>query len=271
MQRTFPMLSRTILALLSLVFLVACAPTAKDAGLKDAIKEHPEIVLDALGERKAELFALVMEGQHDFQDGQRQARQDAEFKKPLSPAIDPARAMRGPADAATTVVVYSDFLCPYCARGAVTLGEFAARHPDSVRIVFKHYATDELAKQAALVYEALAIQDPKMAFAFHDAAFAAQNEIEQGGEPVLYALAIKLGANVSQLKRDLKRADLAKRIDDDTAEARSFGFDATPTFVINGVSVRGAAPLDEFEDVLRRVSRPGGQEAPCAACDKKNS
>ena len=77
------------------------------------------------------------------------------------------------------------------------------------------------------------------------------------------------GANVGQLKRDLKKPELAKRIDDDTAEARSFGFDATPTFVINGVSVRGAAPLDEFEDVLRRVSRSGGQEAPCAACDKK--
>jgi protein-disulfide isomerase len=265
------MLSRTMLALLPLVLLVACAPAAKDSGVKDAIKEHPEIVLDALGEHKAELFALVMEGQHDFQNGQRQARQEAELKKPLSPAIDPARAMRGPADAASTVVVYSDFLCPYCARGAVTLGEFAARHPDSVRILFKHYATDELAKQAALIYEALAAQDPKLAFAFHDAAFAAQTDIEQGGEPVLYVLAVKLGANIGQLKRDLKRADLAKRIEDDTAEARAFGFDATPTFVINGVSIRGAAPLDEFEDVLRRVARPGGQEAPCAACDKKKS
>ena len=265
------MLSRIIPALLSLTLLAACAPATSGNGVKDTLKDHPEIVLDALGERKAELFALVMEGQHDFQDSQRQARQEAEVKKPLSPAIDPARAMRGPADATTTVVVYSDFLCPYCARGAVTLGEFAARHPDSVRILFKHYATDELAKQAALVYEALAAQDPKMAFAFHDAVFAAQTEVEQGGEPVLYALAIKLGANVSQLKRDLKRAELAKRIEDDTAEARAFGFDATPTFVINGVSVRGAAPLDEFEDVLRRVARPGGQEAPCAACDKKKS
>lgn len=263
------MLLRTILALLPLVALVACAPASSGNGVKDAIKEHPEIVLDALGERKAELFALVMEGQQDFQDTQRQARQQAEFKKPLTPVIDPARAMRGPADAPVTVVVYSDFLCPYCARGAVTLKEFAERHPDSVRVLFKHYATEELAKQAALIFEALAAQDPKLAFAFHDAVFAAQAEVEQGGEPVLYALAVKLGANVGQLKRDLKRPELAKRIEDDTAEARSFGFDATPTFVVNGVSVRGAAPLDEFEDVLRRVSRSGGQEAPCAACDKK--
>ena len=263
------MLLRTILALLPLVALVACAPASSGNGVKDALKEHPDIVLDALGERKAELFALVMQGQQSYQDSQRQAKQEAEFKTPLAPVIDPARALRGPADATVTVVVYSDFLCPYCAKGALTLKDFAARHPASVRVLFKHYATDELAKQAALVFEALAVQDPKLAFAFHDAIFAAQAEIEQGGEPMLYALAVKLGANVGQLKRDLKKPELAKRIDDDTAEARSFGFDATPTFVINGVSVRGAAPLDEFEDVLRRVSRSGGQEAPCAACDKK--
>ena len=265
------MVSRTVLALLSLALLAACAPASSGNGVKDAIKEHPEIVLDALGERKVELFALVMEGQQDFQAGQRQARQDAEFNKPLAPVIDPSRAMRGPADATTTVVVYSDFLCPYCAKGAVTLKEFAERHPDSVRVLFKHYTTDELARQAALIYEALAAQDPKLAFAFHDAVFASQADVEGGGEAVLYALAVKLGANVTHLKRDLNRPELAKRIDDDTAEARAFGFDATPTFVINGVSVRGAASLDEFEDVLRRVARSGGQEAPCAACDKKKS
>jgi len=260
---------RIVPALLAIVLLSACAPAASDKAVKQAIQEHPEVVLDALGQRKADLFALVMAGQHDFQDSQRQARQEEEFKKPLQPAMDPARALRGPADAAVTVVVYSDFLCPYCARGAETLKEFMARHPDSVRVLFKHYATDELSRQAALVYEGLAAQDPRLAFAFHDAVFAAQQEIEQAGEPALYALAVKLGAGVPRLKRDLKDPALAKRIDDDVAEARSFGIDGTPTFLIDGVSVRGAAPLGEFEDVLRRVARPGGQEAPCAACDKK--
>ena len=167
------------------------------------------------------------------------------------------------------MVVYSDFLCPYCARGAATLKEFTDHHPDSVRVLFKHYATDELSRQAAQLYEALALQDPKLAFAFHDAIFASQREIEQAGEPALYALAVKLGADVSRLKRDLKNPALAKRIDDDVAEARSFGIEGTPTFLVAGVSVRGAAPLADFEDVLRRVGRTGGEEAPCATCNKK--
>ena len=143
-----------------------------------------------------------------------------------------------------------------------------ARHPDSVRVLFKHFALDDLSREAALVYEALAMQNPKLAFAFHDALFAAQQEVSLAGEPAVLALAVKLGANVGKLKRDMKKPELAARIDADVAEARAFGIDGTPTFLINGVSVHGAAPLEEFEDVLRKVSPAGGQEAPCDTCDK---
>ncbi len=261
--------SRLLLAVAAALILSACAPASSDKAVREALREHPEMVVDALSQRKPELFALVVQGQQEAQDAARQAKQAEELKKPLAPAVDPQRAMRGPAGAETLVVVYSDFLCPYCAQGAKTLKEFMGRHPDSVRVLFKHYATDDLSRQAALVYEALAIQDPKLAFAFHDAVFEAQREIEQAGEPALYALAIKLGADVARLKKDLKNPALAKRIDDDVAEARAFGIEGTPTFIINGVSVRGAAPIGEFEDVLRQVSRGGGQEAPCDTCNKK--
>lgn len=261
---------RLALVLVVALLLAACAPSS-DTALRNTLQEHPDIVLDALATRKANLYALVVAGQQEQQTAADQAKQSEELAKPLKPVIDPDRAMRGPATAPTTIVVYSDFLCPYCARGAKELKAFEDRHPDSVRVLFKHYATDDLSRQAALVYEALARQDPKLAFAFHDAIFASQQEIEQAGEPAIYALAIKLGANVSQLKRDLKDPALAKRIADDVAEARSFGIEGTPTFLINGVSLRGAAPVGEFENILRQVSPQGGQEAPCAVCDKEKA
>ncbi len=261
------MIPRIALVLLAALAMAACAPTTSENALRETLKEHPDMVLDALSQRKAELFGLVVEGQREYQDSQRQARQAEELQKPLAPAMDPDRVMRGPATAPVTVVVYSDFLCPYCAKGAATLKEFMARHPDTVRVLFKHYATDDLSRQAALVYEALGRQNPQLAFAFHDAMFAAQKDIEQAGEPALYALAVKVGANVPKLKRDLKDPALAQRIDADVAEAQAFGIEGTPTFLVNGVSVRGAAPLEEFEDVLRQVGKTSG-EAPCATCDK---
>jgi len=261
---------RIALALVAiLLFLSPCAPASSDKALRQNLREHPDMVLDALAERKGELFALVVAGQQANQDAQRQAKQAEELQKPLSPAVDPDRILRGPASAPTMVVVYSDFLCPYCAQGAKTLKEFMARHPDSVKVLYKHYATDDLSRQAAEIYEALAAQNPQLAFAYYDAVFEAQRDIEQAGEPALYALAVKLGADVPRLKKDLRNPKFAKRVDEDVAEARSFGIEGTPTFIVNGVSVRGAAPLDEFEDVLRQVSRRGGEEAPCDTCNKK--
>lgn len=261
------MITRIVLALLAALTLTACAASS-DKAVRQAVQEHPEIVLDSLAQHKPELFALVIAGQQEYQQAQRQTRQAEETRKPLAPVIDPDRAMRGNAAAPVTVVVYSDFLCPYCAKGAVILKEFMERHPDSVRVLFKHYAVDDVSRLCAMVYEALAMQDPKLAFAFHDAAFAAQKELSLAGEPAVYALAVKLGANVAKLKRDLRKPVIAERVDADVAEARSFGIDGTPTFLVNGVSIHGAAPLAEFEEVLRKVGTASG-EAPCDTCDKK--
>lgn len=264
------MFVRTVLGMLAALALFACSPAASDTTVRQALADHPDMVLEALAKQKQNLYAMVLAGQQESQQAARQAQMAEELKKPLSPVIDPDRAMRGPKNAPVTVVVYSDFLCPHCAQGSVTLKEFMARHPDTVRALFKHYATDDLSREAALLYEALAVQNPELAFAFHDAVFENQHEIEQAGAPALYALAVKLDADIPRLKRDLKNPALAKRIDDDVAEARAYGIEGTPTFLLNGVSLRGAVPIEDFESVLRQVvPHKGGEEAPCDTCNKK--
>ena len=41
-----------------------------------------------------------------------------------------------------------------------------------------------------------------------------------------------------------------KRISTDTEEARKFDFSGTPGFIINGISLRGAYPIDEFKKII---------------------
>ena len=53
--------------------------------------------------------------------------------------------------------------------------------------------------------------------------------------------------------------DLADRVAADTKEARDFGFEGTPVFLINGAPVRGAVPvevLEEFVDVAAKAGQP---------------
>lgn len=45
---------------------------------------------------------------------------------------------QGPADAKVTVEVWSDFQCPYCAKGSTRLQQLREKYGDRIRIVFRH-------------------------------------------------------------------------------------------------------------------------------------
>ena len=56
-------------------------------------------------------------------------------------------------------------------------------------------------------------------------------------------VAILLGAMPPALQRD-------------TAEAEGFGFQGTPAFIINGVSIVGALPFSEFREIIEQKLHP---------------
>jgi predicted DsbA family dithiol-disulfide isomerase len=70
-------------------------------------------------------------------------------------------------------------------------------------------------------------------------------------------LALSLGADAARLDADVKRPELEERVKKDTEEARGFKFRGTPTFVVGGVSIRGAAPVEVFEDAVNQAQGSG--------------
>ena len=69
-------------------------------------------------------------------------------------------ALLGPADAPVTVVMFSDFECPFCQRGHDTVLELERRYAGKVRVVYKAYPLDMhshalLAAMAARPYAAV--------------------------------------------------------------------------------------------------------------------
>jgi len=161
-------------------------------------------------------------------------------------------ATRGPADALVTVVVFTDYQCPYCQRADATLNELVRRHPHDVRLVFKHLplAFHQSARPAARLAEAVRRKGGDAAF------FAVSHD--------LFALSPKLGA--SALKDlagrhglDTKTATVAlsgddqqleQRIDRDLQLADDVEAAGTPHIFINGKRIAGARPLEHFEAVL---------------------
>ncbi|NDY57725.1 thioredoxin domain-containing protein [Desulfovibrio sulfodismutans] len=267
---------RVIVALLVIFgFSVVPARGAQnvEAEMRTLLKEHPEILLEALRKEKAQLLGILEEAAQERQQAEEKRRIEEEMKNPLKPVLDPGRLSLGKADAPVVVVEYSDFFCHYCAAGAGIMKELIKTRPEAVKVVFKHFAAAPVSRQAALIFEALGLQKPELAWAFHDAVFANQEKLAEGGEAALRELAVSLGADAARLDADMKRPELDERLKKDVEEARAFKFRGTPTYVVGGMSIRGAAPLPVFEEAVDKAvqnaksgaAAPGGKEAKVAA------
>ena len=239
--------------------LLSCAPNAKQ--LKEAIEKDPSIVFVAI-EKAPEQFIEVVnkaareaqqKGAESAQQEEQKAR-DEEFKNPLKPQIQEGRAIKGPKDAPITIVEYSSFECPYCARGNQTINEVLNAYPTQVRLIYKHLPLDFQPKSlpAAKYFEAIAIQSEEKAYKFKNLVFEEQSNLRSKGEAFLDEAAKKVGANLAKLKKDLQSPKIAERINADVEEARGFGITGTPGFIINGVSLKGAYPFSEFKAIIDR-------------------
>jgi protein-disulfide isomerase len=253
-------LHKAMVGLLAAGFLFSgCAPSSKQ--LKDAVEKDPSIVFVAI-EKDPEKFIEVVnaaarkaqQGQAEKQAKDEEGKRDDEFKNPLKPVIEDGRASEGPVNAPITLVEYSDFECPFCSRGYQTVQEVLKDYPGKIRFIYKHLPLDfhPKAMPAARYFEAIVRQSPEKAYKWHNAIFENQAELRAKGDAFMAATAKKVGADVNRINKDLKDPTLMNRINADMEEAKKFGFNGTPGFVINGVSLRGAYPASEFKKIIDR-------------------
>lgn len=256
MRRLLP-----LLLVVSLVLpLAACAPRTGDATLKEriraAVREDPQLVLDALAQDKVALLELVEQGARERRDRAMKDRWRQQLDAPLAPALDPARPWHGAPDAAVTVVSYSDFLCGYCAQGSRTIDALVERHPGRVRHLSKHAPMSENGEYAARVYEALGLQQGELALEFARQAFARQAEMAAAPQPkeAFLALALALpGVDAARLEADMQGDTVRDRVRDDAREFLDWGFTGVPVYLFNGVAVEGALSERTMEEVLELV------------------
>ena len=218
--------------------------------VRKVLHEHPEIVVEAIRQQGPAVLEVIETTARARQKELERARFAQALAKPMLPALTDGSASLGPQNAPVTIVEYSDFLCHFCGQAAGTVKTLILNHPEDTRLVFKHFASGKNSIRAALYFEAINLQDPKKAWAFMDGVFARQKDVSDKGDEVLDAIAKEVGVDAKRLAEDLKRKDLADRVAADTKEARDFGFEGTPVFLVNGAPVRGAVPLEVLEEFV---------------------
>lgn len=258
---------KKILTLVVATILVTSC--VSDKQIKEAILKDPNLIADAIKKHPAEVMQALQIAAKDAREVLAKRREEDEKKKlmdsidkPMKPEIRKDEAIRGTKGAPIVLVEYSDFQCPYCTKGFTDVVQpLLDKYKGKVSFVYKHLPLSfhKEARMASAYYEGMRLQSDDLAFKFHDALFKqdAQQKLRQYREKYLKKLAKGLGADMKKLAKDVKSKEVDARIRADEAEARKFGIQGTPGFLLNGVPVRGAYPLSYFENILGLLKEKG--------------
>lgn len=258
--------SKLLVVFCSAVLLASCTSDEKlKQQMSKALQENPKILTDAIEKHPAEFITALQNAAKNAQESMGKMREEEEkkkleesFDKPLMAEIRSDESIRGPKDAPITLVEYSDFECPFCSRGYETVMGIMKKYEGKIRFIYKHLPLSfhEQAMISAQYYEAIRLQDEKKAFAFHDEIFKNQAKLKNGAA-FLDATAKKVGADLAKVKKDINSDAVKNRIEADMKEAGSFGMQGTPGFLLNGIPVRGAYPVDYFANLVSELEKRG--------------
>jgi protein-disulfide isomerase len=155
--------------------------------------------------------------------------------------------VKGPNSAKVTVVLFSDFQCPFCSKAVPVLKEIEDGYKGKVKIAFKQLPLPFHDKAHLAAEAALAANEQGKFWPYHDKLFANQQALDR---PSLEKYAEELGLNMGKFKAALDSGKYKDKVDSDAKEAAAVGATGTPTFFINGTKVVGAQPFPAFKTVI---------------------
>ncbi|MFZ5760024.1 MAG: DsbA family protein [Thermodesulfobacteriota bacterium] len=153
----------------------------------------------------------------------------------------------GPADAPISIVVFSDFQCPYCARIGPDLEQIITNNPATVKVVYKHFPLRGHNEATPAAIAAIAAHRQGKFWQYHDALF--QN-MQQLNPDKFQEIAVTLQLDMEQFRKDLIDPQAMAVIAKDQQDGAQAGVKGTPSLFINGRKIkdRGIAALQKMID-----------------------
>jgi protein-disulfide isomerase len=232
-------------------------PSTQDA--EDFFKKNAaQLPKDAKFEEYKERIVAFIKRQNNQEQAKAvfsKLRSKAEVKVTLAPPPKPRIEVEakgpstGPENAKITLVEFSDFECPFCARAKETVDKVMKKYDGKVKLVFRHFPLSfhPHAKKAA---EASVCAHAQNKFwPFYDALYADQGKLE---DKELRGTAEKVGLNLSQYDTCMQKNEGSAIVDEDMRAAEKAGVKGTPAFFINGIVLSGAQPFEQFEQVIEQ-------------------
>src|SRR5215813_4654885 len=165
----------------------------------------------------------------------------------LQRAVDPDRDhVRGgnATDDVVSIVLYGDYLCPYCRRLGPVLARLRQALGERLAYVFRHFPNERAHPGATFVAQAAEAAARQGRFwQMHDRLYGQEPPL---GEKQVSEFATALGLDMDRFQRDLE-----------SDESRRNGVTGTPTLFVDGIRYDGAW---DFYSMLEALERPVGAQ-----------
>ena len=165
--------------------------------------------------------------------------------------------VRGPADAYLTIMEYSDFQCPACAKFAEALEQLRQEYPNDIRIVFREYPLISVNDKAAISTQAAEAANLQGKFwDMHDLLFQKQAEWTKL-DPAKFQdwvteQAVSLDMDKTRFKADLTSPAIAAIPQQAWKDGQKIDLPGVPLILMNGEIMKwGPMVLSNLENIVR--------------------
>lgn len=162
------------------------------------------------------------------------------------PVVAASDHILGNPAAKVTVIVYTDYQCPYCTRFDASIR--ALMQVTDTRLIYRHFPLD-FHSQAAHAAEAAECAGAQGKFwEYSGKLFASANKLED--QNAFGQLASELGVDIQAFDSCLSSGKFKQYVADQREEGTQRRVGATPTFYVNGKRFVGAMPDDQLKQLL---------------------
>lgn len=162
--------------------------------------------------------------------------------------------LRGSAEAPVTMVIFTDFQCPYCIKLVPLLDQVMEKYKGKIKLVFKNMPLQfhEMAEPAARA--ALAANEQGKFWEFHDKLFT----VEQLKPEAITTVATSLGLDMARFNTDMQSPMIRQKLNKDMLDAQKAGVTGTPTLYINGRKLKQRS-LAGFQTLIDEELKKSGK------------
>ncbi len=218
----------------------AKVPRVTDAEAQAFFNENKERISGDFAQTKAQIIQYMQEQKEQeatlaFAGQLRRASKiETNLTAPESPAFSIAtddQPVKGTANALVTIVAFTDFECPSCARQHPVLDQIVNEFGDRVRLVVRDFPLSQHANARKAAEAAEAAREQGKYWEYATILFRNQSAL---GVDKLRQYATEVGLDRARFDASLDSGKFSEKVQRDVIDGRRLGVSGTPTLYING-------------------------------------